>query len=137
MRHLAFVLLAAAAACVPLEKADLTVGGQFRSAKAAATRSEDGTWLISLSLPDPTGSMAWHVVPEDAADPVVVRGPGGWTAAWRISRSRWLDSRPLKIQVQNQNGLDVPMYLGHPHTEERMHTAVRVILEILRPLPRF
>lgn len=137
MKPLVSLILIPALACVPLRRTTLYVDGQLRSARAEAERLEDGGWAIRLTLPNPKGSLHWQVLLEEPAVVQLKSGPESTQATWWISRQRWLDPKPLKAQVRNQNGLDLPIVLAHPHSERTLHTAVVIILEILKPLPRF
>lgn len=136
MKRLAgLCLLLAPLACTPANTKRLEVGGQFRSAKAEAFKQQDGDWTLRLTLPNPNQSLQWEVLPEDTKE-VDLKVVGETTRAeWRITPKRWMDLKPFKVQVRNQNAMDVAMTLQHSPLEG-IHQGLVIVLQILGPLIR-
>ena len=137
MRRLAGpLLLWTALGCVPLKEAELLPTSQLGKVHAKANRLQGPEWELRLYLPNPAQSLLWQVEDAEGAAVRIEEGKDESLAVWRVSLDRWKDRRPFKARIRNQNGLDLEVLLGHPTSETTLHTAVVVILEILRPIPR-
>ncbi|HEY3400963.1 MAG TPA: hypothetical protein VGK03_10070 [Geothrix sp.] len=122
--------------CVPLTRARLEPETSLRQAQGLALRTSPEAWTIELTLPNPGGAVPWEVVPEGL--PPVKRRAEGERAifAWEVSAARWRDKHPFLVQVRTA-GLDETVSLPHPTLEQDLAKPLRIVLEILRPIPHF
>lgn len=121
--------------CVPLRQANLPVQSQLGKVEAEAEREAAGGWSIRMKLPNPAGSVQWNVHPRDASEVELRATKDATVAQWRITRERWREPKPFKVEIRNQNGLDLTVALGHPTVENAPHSAVIVLLQILGSVP--